>query len=162
MVPVDDVPDLQLLQAPEGDILAPGGAHQLPEEVSLPDHAHIAPIPPDDRDSAVAVVAELLQPLAEGTVLIEIGNVALWREKVCDVHGIPLLPNVDDAAGSGGAFMILRTEQSRAPCKPRLARPAGFVPAQGLCPISRKNPVSSIAVARRANGSPHCSNGWIP
>ena len=135
MVPVDDVPDLQLLQVPEGEILLSGGAYQLPEEVSLPDHAHIAPIPPDDRDSAVAVVAELLQPLAEGTVLIEIGNVALWREKVCDVHGIPSLPNVDDAAGSGDAFLILRTEQSLAP---------------------------SMGAQGRSRGNTHCSNGWIP
>ena len=88
MVPVDDVPDLQLLQAPEGDVLASGGAHQLPEEVPLPDHAHIAPVPPDDGNGAVAVVAELFQPLTEGAVLIEIGNAALWREKVRDIHGM--------------------------------------------------------------------------
>ena len=43
---------------------------------------------PDDGDGAVAVVAELLQSLAEGAVLIEVGNAALWREKVRDIHGM--------------------------------------------------------------------------
>ena len=39
------------------------------------------------RDGAAAVVPELLQPLAHGAVVVQVGDAMLWRQKVSNVHG---------------------------------------------------------------------------
>lgn len=84
----EDVPDVEPFQllggAGTGEALV---GEEPPEEVPLADGAHILALAVDDRDGAAAVVPELLQALAHGAVVVQVGDAMLWRQKVSNVHG---------------------------------------------------------------------------
>jgi len=83
-----DIPHPQLLQILHGTgkgVILPL-IQEAPEKVALADGADIMAAPGDDRSGCVSMVPHLFQPLAEGAVIIQIGDTVLGEQKISNVH----------------------------------------------------------------------------
>ena len=86
MVLLQDIPDLQLLQVFHRLRSGRWLTEHPPEKIPLADCADILAGPSDDGDGGISVVAHLFQSLAEGVVVVQIGNAAFGEQKVSDIH----------------------------------------------------------------------------
>jgi len=82
----EDIPDVEPLQFLDGEIGCAFVGKEPPEEISLADSAHILSPAVDDGDGAAPVVPELLQPLAQGVVVVEVGDTVFGGQQISNIH----------------------------------------------------------------------------
>ena len=117
VVSTKKVTDVQLFQVLHGTDLPRLGVvgENLPEEIALADGAYILAAAGDDGNCRIAVVPHLFQSLAEGVVIVEIGDTVLGEQKISNVHcsasflggggppvvqWLPSIYNIQDASGN--------------------------------------------------------------
>lgn len=83
----EDIPDVEPLQLFHG--AGTGGSlvrQKPPEEISLADGAYVLAFAVDNGDGAAAMVPELFQTLADGVVVIQVGDALLRRQEISNIH----------------------------------------------------------------------------